>query len=173
MPGIIKASVKPPGEIEAAEHLWGYRADGNPVCAALRDPVEHVAPGNGLWQRVELLVPTQGLARSWGMGALASGTVVQALRGRSYRFQSCHCRQFLHSGGRRWKKTGPNPTDRRRPGSKHHLVTDASENGVRVDLFPRKATANIIENKSTLTPFSRRHPASEPPRRLCRHPSSS
>src|SRR6266581_4521223 len=25
----------------------------------------------------------------------------------------------------RWEKTGPNPTDRRRPGSKHHLLIDA------------------------------------------------
>jgi transposase len=34
-------------------------------------------------------------------------------------------RQFYGSGGRRRTKTGPSPTDRRKPGSKHHLVTDA------------------------------------------------
>lgn len=33
----------------------------------------------------------------------------------------------LHpSGWRRGEKTGPNPTDRAKPGSKHHVITDAN-----------------------------------------------
>jgi hypothetical protein len=35
--------------------------------------------------------------------------------------------RFEQRPGRgRWKKTGPNPTDRRKPGTKHHVATDAS-----------------------------------------------
>ena len=44
---------------------------------------------------------------------------------RPTRYGTRHRRQFfnsLHAGG---KKTGPNPTDRRKLGSKHHLIVDA------------------------------------------------
>ena len=34
-------------------------------------------------------------------------------------------RQLLHSRVVRGKKTGPNPTDRRKLGSKHHIIVDA------------------------------------------------
>lgn len=36
-----------------------------------------------------------------------------------------HRRQCLGARRARGKKTGPNPTDRRKAGSKHHLITDA------------------------------------------------
>jgi len=36
------------------------------------------------------------------------------------------CRQCLPSGGFWGAKTGPNPTDRRKKGSKHHIITDAN-----------------------------------------------
>jgi transposase len=36
-----------------------------------------------------------------------------------------HCRQLLAPRDARGKKTGPNPTDRRKAGSKHHVLTDA------------------------------------------------
>lgn len=34
--------------------------------------------------------------------------------------------QRLDPGAKRGAQTGPNPTDRRKPGSKHHLLTDAN-----------------------------------------------
>ncbi|BCZ84746.1 hypothetical protein PTKU64_84210 [Paraburkholderia terrae] len=36
-----------------------------------------------------------------------------------------HRRFFLDPCCGRWSKTGPNPTDRTRLGSKHHLITEA------------------------------------------------
>jgi transposase len=35
------------------------------------------------------------------------------------------CRQFICARNARGKQTGPNPSDRRKAGSKHHLITDA------------------------------------------------
>jgi transposase len=37
----------------------------------------------------------------------------------------CRCRFLLDPRGGCRSKTGPNPTDRARPGSKHHLITEA------------------------------------------------
>ena len=50
----------------------------------------------------------------------------QITTGRPGRFFTCDSR-FVVSACRFWgAKTGPNPTDRRKKGSKHHLVTDAN-----------------------------------------------
>jgi transposase len=38
---------------------------------------------------------------------------------------ACHRRQLIRSCDAGGKKTGPNPTDRRKLGSKHHLIVDA------------------------------------------------
>ena len=38
---------------------------------------------------------------------------------------ACPRRQRLRPGAARGKKTGPNPTDRRKAGSKHHILTEA------------------------------------------------
>ena len=41
------------------------------------------------------------------------------------RLNACHRRQLINSRHAGGKKTGPNPTDRRKLGSKHHLIVDA------------------------------------------------
>lgn len=41
-----------------------------------------------------------------------------------------------------WSKTGPNPTDRARPGSKHHLATDA--NGTPIAIILTGANRNDV-----------------------------
>jgi transposase len=47
-------------------------------------------------------------------------------------------------GASRWggRKTGPNPTDRSRPGSKHHILVDA--NGVPISAIPTGANRNDV-----------------------------
>ncbi len=66
------------------------------------------------------------MAKSRSMGQYTSGTVEQITAGRPNRLFPCSSRFFV-SAGRFWgAKTGPNPTDRRKKGSKHHLVTDAN-----------------------------------------------
>lgn len=100
-------------------------ADGHSVRAALRHPVGDAPAGNGLRLRHELLAPTARLAASRSLGPVARSTAGQTACGRSHRLVTCHRRLFLYSCCGIRSKTGPNPTDRARPGSKHHLVTEA------------------------------------------------
>lgn len=92
--------------------------------------------------REHLLATTQGLATSQGVGSTAPGNAIQAARGRSDRFLSRRSRQLFHPGPGSWKKTGPNPTDRRRPGSKHHLLTDAQ--GIPLSIILTKANRHDV-----------------------------
>ena len=50
----------------------------------------------------------------------------ETTRGQPTRFLTCCRRLFV--GARRWgwRKTGPNPVDRARPGSKHYILVDAN-----------------------------------------------
>ena len=80
---------------------------------------------DGLRLGHDLLEAAARLASSWGGGPTARFPAGTATLGQAYGFLSGHCGFFFSSGCRGWSKTGPNPTDRRRPGSKHHLATEA------------------------------------------------
>ena len=75
--------------------------------------------------RHDLLAATEILATSGGMAPAAQGAAVRTAWGREAGFLSGGGGQLLHSCPGGGKKSGPNPTDRRRAGSKHHLLTDA------------------------------------------------
>jgi transposase len=82
--------------------------------------------GNGVRLWNDLLEKIAGLAKSRRMVQNIPYLVEQATPCRQDRLLSCH-RRFIFSAGCFWgAKTGPNPTDRRKKGSKHHLVTDAN-----------------------------------------------
>lgn len=95
------------------------------LCAALRHSLGDVTQGDGLRFRDDVLAAIEILAASWGMAPAAPSAPVGVARGRAPGLLPCHCRQFFDTRRGRGKKTGPNPTDRRRAGSKHHLLTDA------------------------------------------------
>jgi len=84
------------------------------------------AKGNGLRLRHDLLAATEGLAKG---GYLGENTPYPAQAFAWKRYVGL----FPRGGGlgfgasRFWgAKTGPNPTDRRKLGSKHHIITDAN-----------------------------------------------
>jgi len=84
------------------------------------------AQGDGLRLWNDLLEKIARLAKSRSVGQNTPQSSGQAAPGRPNRFFSCHCR-FIFSASSFWgAKTGPNPTDRRKKGSKHHLVTDGN-----------------------------------------------
>lgn len=58
------------------------------------------------------------------MGASAPVTLAQAARGGSHRLVARGGRLEFDPGGGGGEKTGPNPTDRSRKGTKHHVLTD-------------------------------------------------
>ncbi|ARK92842.1 IS5 family transposase [Burkholderia pseudomallei] len=59
-----------------------------------------------------------------------------------------HCRQLLGSRDAGGRKTGPNPTDRRKLGSKHHLIVDAQ--GIPLAVILTAANCNDITQLDAL-----------------------
>ena len=137
-------------------------AGGKRPCSAERDhprvalvhPLADAATRDGLRFREHLLAPAPGLATGQGVGSAAPDAAVQASRSRSDRLLSRHSRQLFNPGPGSWKKTGPNPTDRRRPGSKHHILTDAQ--GIPLSVILTKANRHDI---TQLLPLVRAIPA--------------
>ena len=97
----------------------------HPLRAQERDGLERLALGNGLRLRHDLLAPTARLAKRGGVGTPPPRAPGTAPCRRPNRLVAGGGRlQF--GAGRFWgAQTGPNPTDRGKAGSKHHLLTDA------------------------------------------------
>ena len=86
------------------------------------------APGQGagLWQRRDLLAAAARLAAGRGVGGLASSAAGLAGRRRPGRLVAGRDRQRECAGPAWGELTGANPVDRGKPGSKYHLLIDAT-----------------------------------------------
>lgn len=82
------------------------------------------ATGNGLRQRHDLLAPPARLANRWYMAEDMACITEQVGYGRCHRLVCCGHGQLLGAGAFWGVKTGPNPTDRGKNGSKRHLIVD-------------------------------------------------
>jgi len=100
------------------------------------------APGDGLRLGRDLLAATQGLARNRGMATFARGAIGGTASARSARLGACSRGQLIGACHASGKKTGPNPTDRRKAGSKHHILTDAQ--GIPLASIVTGANANDV-----------------------------
>ncbi len=98
----------------------------NPVCAQDRSALGVSAAGTGLGQWNDCLAPFACLATQRCVEADPRSAVGTLARGRPNRLVTSHRGLLVRPCHARRKKTGPNPTDRRKSGSKHHLVTDAN-----------------------------------------------
>jgi transposase len=151
------AGTQAPTQEQARAPARGRRPcgiDRDYLCVAFGHSLADAAPRDGVRFREHLLAPAQGLATGQGVGSAAPDAAVEASRGRSDRLLSRHSRQLFHPGPGSWKKTGPNPTDRRRPGSKHHLLTDAQ--GIPLSVILTKANRHDV---TQLLPLVRAIPA--------------
>lgn len=82
------------------------------------------ASGNGLWQRHDLLASPARLANRRCLAEDMEGLAGRVGHGRCNRLV-CFCHGQLFSSRTFWgAKTGPNPTDRGKNGSKRHLIVD-------------------------------------------------
>ena len=105
-------------------HPGSGGADGDPVRAAQRGAVEHAPARDGLRLGDDLLASIGALATGGRLetpARRAAGRIAPAGRVGS---RAGRGRQLLPPRAAR-EKTGPNPTDRRKAGSKHHVLTDA------------------------------------------------
>jgi transposase len=119
------------------------RAHGHPVRAPVRPALGDAAPGDGLRLGHDLLAPRARLAAGGGLGAAASRPARSARPGQRDRLAPVLARCGERPGKKGGERTGPNPTDRGRPGSKRHLLVDAGGIPLAVALTP----ANVHDSR--------------------------
>lgn len=100
--------------------------DRHLIRADVRNPVGNAAQRNGLWFGHDMLAATTRLARSRRLANNPRDFAGQAAKCRPDRLWSLRGGQCYHPCSRGGEKTGPSPVDRRKPGSKHHILTDGN-----------------------------------------------
>ena len=103
----------------------------------------NVAQGNGLRLGHDVLATPTRLAEGRCLAKNPRNPAVQITQHRPNRFQPLRCGQCHGSGGRGGEKTGPSPVDRRKPGSKHHILTDG--NGIPVVAQTTEANRHDVQ----------------------------
>jgi len=101
--------------------------------------VGDASPGDGVRFRNELLAVFTGLASRGRLAENPRNALGPSAEGRGDRLVKGCSRQFLGTRSFWGAQTGPNPTDRRKKGSKHHLVTDAKGVPLATTLTPANA----------------------------------
>jgi len=96
-----------------------------PVCTQNRNSLGRLATRNGVWVRDDLLAAIERLGTGWRLAKVARSLADQAPGSRANRLVTFSRRQRFGAGGFGGEKTGPNPTDRAKAGTKHHIITDA------------------------------------------------
>ena len=121
--------------------------DRNPLCTAHRDPLGVPAKRNGLWKWHDLLAPAARLAKGWGVGGGLACPIGRTWESRGHRLVHL-CSRWLYITGSFWgAKTGPNPTDRGKRGSKRHLIVD----GQGTPLAIEHTGANVHDSEMAMT----------------------
>ena len=140
----LASHASPTQEISGAQTDFGSRsADGNSLRAQDRHGVARPATGDGLWQWHDLLATAAGLAEGWRVGKTPSRVVAPPACRRADRLVARRG-GFEQRARSFWGlQTGPNPTDRRKAGSKHHLCTDAQG----VPLSAQVTAANVHDSR--------------------------
>jgi transposase len=87
--------------------------------------VANAPEGNGLWLGQHVLATIGAVATRRGLAPAARGPARRVAPAGPIGSDAGPRRQCLGAGAAWGKKTGPNPTDRRKAGSKHHILTEA------------------------------------------------
>jgi hypothetical protein len=94
------------------------------LCVEVRHPVGDVAPGAGVWQWGDLLETVTRLAGGRSLGPAAS-TPARPVRGSRPDRLDAGLAGFSECARKKGgDETGPNPTDKGKPGTKRHVVVD-------------------------------------------------
>jgi transposase len=117
--------------------------DRHLICPPQRHSLGDASPGDGLRQWHDLLAAPQGLAKGRRLGTVAPLALEETRASRRDRLEPRGC-GLRHGGGQKGgDKTGPNPTDKGKPGSKHHLLVDRK--GIPLSLL--LTAANVHDSK--------------------------
>ncbi len=101
------------------------RLDRDSLRVAQWDSLANAPDGNGVWVRQYVLAATGPVAACRRVASAARGAARRVAPAGRVGSDARPRGQRLGPGAARGKKTGPNPTDRRKAGSKHHILTDA------------------------------------------------
>ena len=104
------------------------------------------AEGAGLRQRLDLLATASRLADGRRLGEAAHQALELARRSGRNRLEPGERGQPQRAGEKGGEQTGPNPTDRGKAGSKHHLVVDRTG----IPLAVRLSAANAHDSARML-----------------------
>lgn len=96
----------------------------HPFCFDVGHSLGNAAPGNGLRFGHDLLATATRLAERRGLEKDPRNSAGPITPRRPDRFYPLCCGQRYDPRGGGGEKTGPSPVDRRKPGSKHHVLTD-------------------------------------------------
>lgn len=77
-----------------------------------------------MWLGGDLLAPVARLASGWGLGCAAPHAARSPRGGRPDRLEPGLSGLGQHPGQKGGELTGPNPTDRGKPGTKRHILTE-------------------------------------------------
>ena len=124
------------------------------------------AAGNGLWQRHDLLASFARLARSRYLAEDMAGSVGRVGLGRGHRLVYFGHGQLFGTGPFWGAKTGPNPTDRGKNGSKRHLIVD----GQGIPLAIEHTGANVHDSEMAIALVDGIPPIKQPRGRPRRRP---
>lgn len=141
---------------------------GHSVRVEDRYPMGVLTAGDGVRLWHDMLASASRLAEARRMGRHPPDASGQTAGSRTDRLGSCRGRQYVREGGFWGAQTGPNPTDRRKAGSKHHVLTDA--NGIPLATTLTGANAHDVTQLLPLVdaippvPGKRGHPRRRPKR---------
>ena len=124
------------------------------------------AAGNGLWQRHDVLASFARLALSRYLAEDMAGSVGRVGLGRGHRLVYFGHGQLFGTGPFCGAKTGPNPTDRGKNGSKRHLIVD----GQGTPLAIEHTGANVHDSEMAIVLVDGIPPIKQPRGRPRRRP---
>ena len=114
----------PPKERRTATALGSEVPGRDHLCPETRDRMGAPSAGTRLRLGHDLLATAPRVAGGWRLAAASRGDARQAQQRRPAGFLPRDGRRSDRESSERRQKTGPNPTDRRKCGSKRHLLTE-------------------------------------------------
>ena len=106
-------------------------------------PVAGPTRGTGLRVRAHRVAAAARVAAGRGLGTAPPGRTRGAVRGADHRLVPSQHRLGVGAGQKGGELTGPNPTDRGKPGTKYHLLTD--RNGLPLHVLV--SAANVHDSR--------------------------
>jgi transposase len=99
--------------------------DRDIIRAENRHSLGRFAQRNGLWEWDDVLATIERVGASWGLAEVTRAVISQTPGSRQNRLVTSGSGQRFSASGRGGEQTGPNPTDRAKAGTKHHIITEA------------------------------------------------